>query len=45
VRVVFVSGYDVDALAPESLRGTPVLRKPLDGTALVSELRRLLLVN
>jgi PAS domain S-box-containing protein len=42
IPFVFVTGYDARRVLPETLRGAPVLRKPVDDAALLDQLQSLL---
>jgi DNA-binding LytR/AlgR family response regulator len=41
VPVVFVTGYDAGRILPDRLRHLTVLQKPVDSSALVARLQRL----
>ncbi|MGE0255009.1 MAG: PAS domain S-box protein [Alphaproteobacteria bacterium] len=42
VPFLFVTGYDIAAIAPEALRQWPVLRKPVDAAVVVGRVKSLL---
>lgn len=40
--ILFITGYDIAAVAPETLRNAPVMQKPVDAGVLVGRIRELM---